>query len=193
MSARIWITAVLVMAAVLGLRAWNAHLVALGNAQGEQRVKGQWVAADLKREQAQAKAEAKATLEHALRERQAREQEQAKQREAERIAHEQANREATLRTAVSAADARNRSLHTSIAQLNADAAARLSSSAASACTAADVDAATAARNALGQCSSRYTAVAAVADGLAIQVRGLQDFVGVLQDTSTTTQRGNDGS
>ncbi|EPD44446.1 MULTISPECIES: hypothetical protein [Delftia] len=192
MSARIWITAALVLAAVLGLRAWNAHLVALGDAQGAERVQGQWKAADARGKQEQALAAAKAAQELAARERQAREQEQAKQRDAERIAREQANREATLRTAVSAADARNRSLHTTIAQLNADAAARLSGSAASACTAADVDAATAARNALGQCSSRYTAVAAVADGLAIQVRGLQDFVGVLQGTSTTTQRGTDG-
>lgn len=176
MSARIWITAALVLAVVLGVRAWNAHLVALGDAQGAQRVKVQWDVADLRRDQTQAEANEQAALEQALRERQAREQDQAKQREAERIARDQANREATLRNAVSAADARNRSLHTTIAQLNADAAARLSGPAASACTAADIDAATTARTALAACSSRYTAVAATADQLSVQVTGLLDFI-----------------
>ncbi|KEH09143.1 hypothetical protein GY14_14575 [Delftia tsuruhatensis] len=184
MSARIWITAALVLAAVLGLRAWNAHLVALGDKQGAGRVQGQWTAAESQRKQEEAQAKARAAQERAGLERQAREQEQAKQREAERIAREQANREATLRTAVSAADARNRSLHTTVAQLNADAAARLSSGAANACTAADVDAATAARTALAACSGRYTAVAATADQLSLQVTGLLDFI-----KSTTAPEG----
>lgn len=176
MSVRIWITSALVLATVLGLRAWNAHLVALGDAQGAERVQGQWQAADAQRKQEQAQAEAQVAQERADLERQARQQEQVKQREAERIAREQANREAALRTAVSAADARNRSLHTTIAQLNADATARLSGTAASTCTASDIDAAATARNALGQCSSRYAAVAATADQLSVQVTGLLDFI-----------------
>nr|WP_315539431.1 DUF2514 domain-containing protein [uncultured Comamonas sp.] len=179
MSSRVVAAILLALGAVLGVQAWNTHLVAKGDAQGAQRVHSEWKAAEAKREGDAARLQAE-------NERSERAKEQAKQKEAERIAREQVQREQAMRSAMAAADARNRSLHTTIAQLNADAAARMPSDGQAACSAADIDGATAARNALGQCSSRYTAVAGVADQLAGQVAGLQDYV------RTVPQGGADG-
>lgn len=173
MTARILMIVVLTLGVVLGVNAWNTHLVAKGDAQGAQRVHSEWKAAEAKREGEAARLQAE-------NERSERTKEQAKQQEAERIAREQLQREQAIRSAMAAADARNRSLHTTIAQLNADAAARLSGSSPQSCSTADIDGATAARTALGQCSSRYTAVAGVADQLAGQVAGLQDYVRSVQ-------------
>ena len=162
MTARIVLALLLGLAAALGISAWNDHLIAQGDAQGAKRVRVEWETAEARRlaDEAQARMRDQA----------------AKQKETERIAREQAQREAALRAAVSAADARSRSLHTTIAQLNADAAARLSAPGPHACTAADIDAGAAARTALGECSGRYAAVAGVADQLAGQVSGLQDYI-----------------
>lgn len=173
MSSRVVAAILLALGAVLGVQAWNTHLVAKGDAQGAQRVHSEWKAAEAKREGDAARLQAE-------NERSERAKEQAKQKEAERIAREQVQREQAMRSAMAAADARNRSLHTTIAQLNADAAARLSGSSPQSCTTADIDGVTAARTALGQCSSRYTAVAGVADQLAGQVTGLQDYVRSVQ-------------
>lgn len=173
MSSRVVAAILLALGAVLGVQAWNTHLVAKGDAQGAQRVHSEWKAAEAKREGDAARLQAE-------NERSERAKEQAKQKEAERIAREQVQREQAMRSAMAAADARNRSLHTTIAQLNADAAARVPSDGQAACSATDIDGATAARNALGQCSSRYTAVAGVADQLAGQVAGLQDYVRSVQ-------------
>ena len=173
MSSRVVATILLALGAVLGVQAWNAHLVAKGDAQGAQRVHSEWKAAEAKRE-------GDAARQQAENERSERTKEQAKQQEAERIAREQVQREQAMRSAMAAADARNRSLHTTIAQLNADAAVRVPRAGQAACSAADIDGATAARTALGQCSSRYTAVAGVADQLAGQVAGLQDYVRSVQ-------------
>ncbi|MBV2164891.1 MAG: hypothetical protein KUL80_11590 [Comamonas sp.] len=112
--------------------------------------------------------------------------EAAYQKETERITHETAQREAQLRAAGAAADARVRSLHTVIAQLNADAAAHLPGPGADTCAAAQPDAAATARTALGACSQRYAAVAGVADQLSAQVMGLQDYV------QATAQAAGDG-
>lgn len=176
MNARILMAVVLALGAVLGVQAWNSHLVAKGDAQGAQRVRTEWDTADTQREAEATTARMQAEKQAADAERAERAKEQAKQQEAERIAREQAQREQAMRSAMAAADARNRSLHTTIAQLNADAAARVPGAGQAACGAADIDGATAARNALGQCSSRYTAVAGVADQLAGQVAGLQDYL-----------------
>lgn len=179
MSSRVVAAILLALGAVLGVQAWNTHLVAKGDAQGAQRVHTEWKAAEAKREGDAARLLAE-------NERSERAKEQVRQKEAERIAREQVQREQAMRSAMADADARNRSLHTTIAQLNADAAARVPSVGQAACSAADIDGATAARNALGQCSSRYTAVAGVADQLAGQVAGLQDYV------RTVPQGGADG-
>jgi len=158
------------LATVLGVRAWNAHLIAQGDAQGAQRVQKAWDLAKAQRREAEAQQRAAAEASE-------RDLEQAKQKEAERIAHEQAQREQAARTALDTATARNRSLLTTIAQLNANAAAaKLSDTRPQSCTASDIDGATAARTALGECSSRYTALGGVADRLSGQVTGLQDYV-----------------
>ena len=176
MTGRILIAVVLTLGAVMGVRLWNAHLIAVGDAQGADRVQTEWNTAQAKRLAAEATARMEAAQKRTVAEAAERSQEQAKQIEAERIAHEQAQREQAQRNALAAADSRNRSLHTTIAQLNADAAARLSSTGAQSCTSADFDAATTARTALGECSGRYTALGGVADKLSGQVSGLQDYV-----------------
>lgn len=177
MRARILIAILITLAAVLGVRAWNSHLVAQGDAQGAQRVQQAWDQAEAKRQAAESAAREKAALKRAADETAARATEQAKQKETERIAHEQAQREQAQRAALAAADSRHRSLLTTIAQLNANAAAaKLSGTGPQSCAAADIDAATAARNALGECSSRYTALGGAADRLSNQVMGLQDYI-----------------
>jgi phage protein D len=176
MTGRILIAVVLTLGAVMGVRLWNAHLIAVGDAQGADRVQTEWNTAEAKRLAAEATARMEAAQKRAVAEAAERDQEQAKQIEAERIAHEQAQREQAQSNALAAADSRNRSLLTTIAQLNADAAARLSSTGPQSCTSADIDAATTARTALGECSSRYTALGGVADKLSGQVSGLQDYV-----------------
>lgn len=190
MKSRILIAVVVTLAAVFAVRTWNSHLVALGDAQGAKRVQQAWYQAEAKRKAAEADAHAQAALKRAADEAAARATEQAKQKETERIANEQAQREHASRTALAAAADRNRSLLTTIAQLNSDAAARLSSSGAQSCTAADIDAATAARTALGECSNQYTAVAGVADKLSNQVTGLQDYVRSV--SSSNQARGGNG-
>ena len=177
MTGRILIAVVLTLGAVAGVRLWNAHLIAQGDAQGAGRVQTEWNTAEAKRLAADATARMEAAQKRADAEAAERDQEQAKQIEAERIAHEQAQREQAQRNALAVAESRNRSLHTTIAQLNANAAAaKLSDTGPQSCTASDIDGATAARTALGECSSRYTALGGVADKLSGQVSGLQDYV-----------------
>lgn len=169
MRARILIAVLLTAAAFWGVRAWNAHLLAQGDAQGALRVRTEWDTAEAKRQAAGKEALLQA-------ERQARADEQTKQIETERVAREQAQREGTLRAAVARTDARNRSLLDTIADLNARPLAHVPGTTPHADTAALADAGRTARELLGACSSRYAAVAADADGLAIQVMGLQDFI-----------------
>lgn len=177
MTGRILIAVVLTLGAVMGVRLWNAHLITQGDAQGAGRVQTEWNTSEAKRLAAEATARMEAAQKSAAAETKARADELAKQIEAERIAHEQAQREQAQRTSLAAAESRNRSLLTTIAQLNANAAAaKLSGTGAQSCTSADVDAAATARTALGECSSRYTALGGVADQLSGQVTGLQDYV-----------------
>lgn len=179
MTVRVVAAILLTIAVVFGVRAWNAHLVAQGDAQGDSRVRAEWREADIKRQAAESAAAAQAQAESAERQRRAREEDQLKQQQAERIAREQAQREAAKQAALDRAESRNRGLLGAIADLNARAAA-----AATAVPGAGQDPgavaligeASTARELLGQCSSRYTAVAADADGLRSQVIGLQDFV-----------------
>ena len=190
MTGRILIAVVLTLGAVLGVQLWNAHLIAKGDAQGADRVRTEWNTANTQRQADEAKGRMEAAQKRAIAEVAERDQEQAKQIEAERIAREQAQREQAQSAALAAAESRNRSLHTTIAQLNANAAAQLSSTGPQSCTAADLDAATTARTALGECSSRYTALGGIADRLSGQVTGLQDYVkSVIQPGQTG---GSDG-
>lgn len=165
------IAAVLALGAVFAVQGWKAHIHAQGDAAGAARVQKLWDADTARRD-------ADTLAAHLAAQQVLRTQEAALQQKAERIAHETAQREAQLRAAVAAADARVRSLHTTIAQLNANAAALadLPGPGTGACTTAHPDAATTARELLGACSERYAAVAGTADQLADQVMGLQDYV-----------------
>lgn len=190
MTGRILIFWVLAFGAGAGLQLWNAHLIAKGDTQGSQRVQQAWDNAEATRKATEAQASAQAAQQRAAAEAAQRTAEQEKQKEAERIAHEQAHREQASRAALDAATASNRSLLTTIAKLNADAAARLSGPGAQSCSTTDIDAAARARTALGECSGRYTAVAGVADQLTDQVTGLQDYVRSV--SSSNQARGSNG-
>lgn len=186
MSLRILTAVVLTLGALMAVRAWNAHLMAVGDAQGAQRVRTEWATAEAKRRADEMEAWAAASRKRAQNEAIAREEEQAKQIQAERIAREQAQREGALRAALGRADARNRSLLDTIVQLNAQLAPGgndMPGASQSAGTAALVDAARTARELLGSCSRRYAAVAAEADRLGTQVSGLQDFVRTVVPTA----------
>ena len=178
MTGRILIAVVLTLGAVMGVQLWNQHLIAKGDTQGAERVRTEWNTADTKRLATEATARMEAAQKRAVAEEAERTKEQAKQQEAERIAHEQAQREQAQSAALAAAESRNRSLHTTIAQLNANAAALadVPGTSAGACAAPGPDAAATARELLGACSQRYAAVAAAADQLGGQVTGLQDYV-----------------
>lgn len=192
MTARLLIAVVLTLGAVMGVRLWNAHVLAQGDAQGAQRVQTAWNTAEAKRQANEALARMEAAQQLAERERQEREQEQLLQQQTDRIAHEQAQREQALRTAVAAADSRHRSLLSTIAQLNANAAAAsadLPGTGPVASSCASADATRSARELLGQCSGRYAAVAAAADQLTSQVTGLQDYV---RAVAPATAGGADG-
>lgn len=186
MSVRILAAVVLALAAVLAVHAWNAHLVAVGDAQGAERVRTEWATAEAKRRADELQAWAQAAQRQARAEAAARDDEQAKQIQAERIAREQVQREGALRAALGRADARNRSLLDTIDRLNAQHASGaddVPGTGQDAGAASLIDAARTARELLGSCSRRYAAVAADADRLAIQVTGLQDFVRTVAPTT----------
>lgn len=169
---RVIVAIVVTALLALGVRGWNAHLIAQGDERGAARVLAEWDAW-------MAKNAAIAERQRADAERTARAKETAKQQEAERIARDQAQREASRRAAVDSLNARNRSLLGSIAALNARLA-DLSGAATDPRLAAVAREAATARELLGSCSVRYAAVAADADGLRDQVNGLLDFVAIDQ-------------
>ena len=176
---RILIAAVLTLGAVMGFRAWNAHLIAEGYAQGSKAVRTEWNTAEARRQADEMEAAALASDKRAQAEAAAREAEQAKQQQAERVAREQAQREQTLRDAARRADVRALSLLDRIAALDARdaaAAADVPGAAPDARAAAFADGAATARELLGSCGQRYAELGAEADGLRIQVMGLQDYV-----------------
>ncbi|MEG0920284.1 MAG: DUF2514 domain-containing protein [Comamonas sp.] len=180
----IWLRIALWAALVLGLvwvfNAWQQHLVAKGDAVGAGRVHAEWKAADNTRLRLEKAAQAKAAAARLLAEQKARDQELSRQKTAERIAHETAQREDSLRTAVARADTRNRSLLNTIDQLNkrqpASSGVDMPNSAAQSQTAACIGEAATARQLLGRCSERYAGVAADAEQLRSQVIGLQDWI-----------------
>lgn len=179
MSLRILIAVVITLGVLMGVRTWNAHLIAQGYAQGSKAVRTEWNTAEAKRRGDEMEAAARASQKQAEAERQAREVEQAKQLNAERIAREQAQREGALRTALDRASARNRSLLDRIASIDARdaaAAADMPGTAPDARSIALAHEAATARQLLGSCSQRYAELGADADGLRIQVMGLQDYV-----------------
>ena len=176
---RVALYAALISALVAGLDAWRQRLITKGQEQGAARVHAEWQAADNQRLQREKAAQAQAATARLAAEQEARRNEQARQHQAERIAHETAQREESLRTALTRADAHNRGLLNTIAQLNKRTAASgidLPGAAAPAAATACISEAATARQLLGQCSERYGAVAADAEQLRIQVIGLQDWI-----------------
>lgn len=164
------VASVLALAAV-GVAMLRAHWVGVG-AQGVQAAWDAQIAADRA-----AAAENAAELQRIARLDQTRKQEQA-----DRIAHDQEQRLAALALSAGRTAARNRSLLGTIAALNGRVA-ELSRSGADAGTCAIADAhAVTARNLLGQCSSRYAAMAERAGELASQVIGLQQYAQLCQGT-----------
>jgi len=160
---RLVVPVVLIALAVAAVAALRSHWVGLGSERVQQRWSAQ-VADDTA-----AAATHTAELQRLLRA-----DETRKQLQAERIAHENALREKNLRVRVERAGARNRSLLDTIAALNAASAVPGAGADAGTATVAD-GGADIARELLGQCSSRYTAVAADADRYADQVTGLQGY------------------
>ncbi|MBF5006389.1 DUF2514 domain-containing protein [Diaphorobacter caeni] len=180
MSYRVIAILVLIIGALVGVKALESHLIAKGDARGAARIQTRWDTAEAKRRGDEKEAEARLQNERAQAESNARIAEQRKQQEAERIAREQAEREASLRASLRSAESRNRGLLDTINELNARdrarAAAHVPGTSPDASAVAIVDEAAAARTLLGQCSDRRTALAADADGLRLQVIGLQAYV-----------------
>ena len=162
------IAAVLALGAVFAVQGWKAHIYAQGDAAGAARVQKRWDADTARRD-------ADTLAAHLAAQQVLRTQEAVLQQKAERIAHETAQREAQLRSAVASADAR----------------ADVPGTSTGACAAPGSDAAATARELLGACSQRYAAVAAAADQLGGQVTGLQDYVRATAQAQTAVQTTGD--
>ncbi len=147
--------AVLVCAAIYGVKRWEGRLIARGDAQGASRVQAAWDRQEAGRSEATARDNA------------------TRFRNAERIAHEDAERTAARAAHDAAAAAAVRSLRAEIARLGARPDPYPAGDAGLAACARE---AATARELLGEGSGRYLAVAAAADGLRDQVVGLQAFV-----------------
>lgn len=157
------VTAAICVALYLGYQAWAQHYVD----KGVQQERSVWQAKEDKRQKAEADARLAA-------EQKARAEEARKAKENDRVAQEQALREAQLRNAADVANRRLGSLQHTIHALNERDRRRALSAQSDA--AALADEAARARGLLGQCSGRYTAVAASAAEHAAQVIGLQDYI-----------------
>jgi len=146
--------ALLICVAIWGIKAWEARLIARGDAQGAQRVQAAWDAQERQRSLVTAGSN---TL---------------RQRNAEKVAHDQAKKEAASKAAASAAAADLRSLRAEIARLNARPNPYPAGDAGLAACAGE---ATTGRELFGESAQAYVELAAEADQLADQVAGLQHF------------------
>lgn len=154
MSARLIAMGVLICAAIVGVKAWESHLVTKGDTRGSARVQAAWDAQENTRNAATARDNA------------------IKFRNAERTAHEDAQREAARLVRDAAAATAVRSLRAEIARLNQRPDPYPAGDAGIAACAGE---ASAARELFGESSGAYQELAAAADGLRDQVTGLQDF------------------
>ena len=153
-SARLLAWGLAACALFLGVRAWQSHLLAQGDARGAARVQAAWDAQEAQRNAATAREDA------------------IRFRNAERIADEDATREAARHARDAAAAATVRGLRAEVARLNARAHPYPPGDAGLAACAGE---AAAARELFGDSSGAYQELAAQADGLRDQVSGLQDF------------------
>jgi hypothetical protein len=152
---RLILIAVAICAAIFGVKTWEGHLIAKGDAQGATRVQAAWD----RQEAARSATTAADNL--------------AKFRNAEKVAYETAQRDTERQARDAAAAAAVRSLRDQVAHLNAR---PNPYPAGDAGLAACVVEATTARELLGESSGAYRDLAAEADQLRDQVIGLQAFV-----------------
>ena len=154
MSARLIAMGVLICAAIVGVKAWESHLVTKGDTRGSARVQAAWDAQENTRNAVTARDNA------------------TKFRNAERVAHEDAQRETARKARDAAAAAAVRSLRAEVTRLNQRPDPYPAGDAGiAACTGE----ARAARELFGESSGAYQELAAEADGLRDQVTGLQAF------------------
>lgn len=144
----------LLCAAIWGVKAWEARLIARGDAQGAKRVQAAWDADERQRSLVTAGYN---TL---------------RQRNAEKVADEQAHKEAARLAAAASAAAALRSLRAEIARLNARTDPYPAGDAGLAACAVE---ATTSRELFGESAQAYVELAAEADQLSDQVAGLQRF------------------
>ena len=144
----------LLCAAIWGVKAWEARLIARGDAQGAKRVQAAWDADERQRSLVTAGSN---TL---------------RQRNAEKVADEQAHKEAARLAAAASAAAALRSLRAEIARLNARTDPYPAGDAGLAACAVE---ATTGRELFGESAQAYVELAAEADQLSDQVAGLQRF------------------
>ena len=154
MNGRALVIAAAILGAIAGVKLWESHLIAKGDAQGAARVQAAWDAQEDARSQATARDNA------------------IKFRNLERTAHEDAKRKAARATRDAAAAATVRGLRAEIARLNARPDPYPAGDAGLAACAGE---AATARELLGESSGAYQELAAEADGLRDQVIGLQQF------------------
>ncbi len=154
MSARLIAYGVLVCAAIVGVKAWDSHLVTKGDVRGSARVQAAWDAQEHARNDATARDNV------------------TKFRNAERTAHEDAKREAARRARDAAATTAVRELRAQITELNSRANPYPPGDAGLTACARE---ATTARELFGESAGAYQELASEADGLRDQVTGLQDF------------------
>lgn len=166
---RLALIGVVLTAAGAGVLKVRSHWIAEGSAEVQQR----W--------DEQVKTDRATAAENALElQRIARRDETRRQEANERIARELKTRNAGLVQRARTADARNRELLDTIDALNASDLAMPSASADASSGSGPDGAAITARKLLGQCSSRYVAVAADAARYASQVIGLQQYATLCQ-------------
>lgn len=154
MSARLIAMGLLVCAAIVGVKAWESHLIGKGDARGAARVQADWDTQENARNAATARDNA------------------TKFRNAERTAHEDAKREAARLARDAAAASVVRGLRDEITRLNQRPNPYpAGDTGIAACTRE----ASTARELFGESSSAYQELASEADQLRDQVVGLQDF------------------
>ena len=154
MNGRTLVIAAAILGAIAGVKLWESHLIAKGDAQGAARVQAAWDAQEDARSQATARDNA------------------TRFRNLERTTHEDAKREAARAARDAAAAATVRGLRAEIARLNARPDPYPAGDAGLAACAGE---AATARELLGESSGAYQQLAAEADGLRDQVIGLQQF------------------
>ena len=154
MSARLIAIGLLVCAAIVGVKAWESHLIGKGDTRGAARVQADWDTQENARNAATARDNA------------------TKFRNAERIAHEDAKREAARLARDAAAASVVRGLRDEITRLNQRPNPYPAGDAGLAACAGE---AATARELFGESAGAYVELAAEADQLRDQVAGLQQF------------------